>query len=558
MYILIIVIVILVAAGAIIALSIPASKSYDIVVTVQRNGSGTVYPYQSSALLVRLTNNGSSTVSGIPVGFYVNGAQTNYTTYTILPHQTLNITENYTYGAAGPYLFQVVTDPGNVLDISDRGASKASLYINATAPKPANVYLSIPNSNITFTESFSSSGVGLYTITKLDGTYYLPPLSDITGFDKKVLPYVFEDLYTYVVYANGAYAEYKNGTSAYTAWLQGPVDLKDIGLVLSSFNIKLSATTGPAGPLLFARLGNTISLCSYYSGGWTKVTEFYNESLPSTCENLATSNYSANESNTLIAVLKSNANLTKYRSGFLYLNSTGLGSVVSYDGNNTYLTNVFQNTYGVFTGSILYHQPSNVLLLNSTCGGLIYSSNGVSVCSTVVPQLNGEINQSYGLVDSKYLTDTYTIDMYSLVADSQLIGAHDNAAHLIGKLGVNQTSLQWQPRVKNSCTLNDSSLGCSLLSFNASTNVATISVTDINYSKLGLTAINCEAASGFRWTLLNYTMSKGQTLNISIACSTLPIPGFAAASTYNLGLNVTGNGKSSSLNGTITVAGVSI
>ena len=47
--------------------------SYNVDVALRAAGQAAVYPYQTSHFVINVTNNGSSTVSGMLLGFYING-----------------------------------------------------------------------------------------------------------------------------------------------------------------------------------------------------------------------------------------------------------------------------------------------------------------------------------------------------------------------------------------------------------------------------------------------------------------------------------------------------
>jgi predicted cupin superfamily sugar epimerase len=386
----------------------------------------------------------------------------------------------------------------------------------------------------------------------VNGLYNISGLNNATGLRKNIMGAIFRDLAPYIANANGAYARYSDGTSTYAVWMQGTLNPAEVNLVVSSFNYNVYHT-GANKNIAYAPLSNSISMCSYYSGGYTKIIELYNASKNETCMQMAQSSYSASESNALVQKLKSDKNLALYRSGFLYVNSTVLSSLLAYDGSNLSVSTLFGDQYGVFMSSIKAFKNSiNLTSYNSTCSGLVYSTNGINVCSAVLPESNGRLNGSFGLVDSTYVTPHYAFNLYSIVATSNLLAAHYNAANLISRLLVNETSLEWKSRLKNACAFANSSIGCEFESFNASANAATIKITNGNYSSIQLTAINCEVSPGFPWKNISYTLQKGQQLNLSTPCHTLPLPGaFVLQTNYILGLNFTYNGELMHLNGTL-------
>ena len=211
----VLIIAVLVFAGAAIAVGLLAPATYDVALALSANNSGSaIYPYQSTLFNITVTNRGGRAVAGLPVAFYVNGIQRNYSIYGIPAHQSLTIREVYTYTAAGRYLFSAAADPGNVLRLANATAAKGSMTVSTAIPEPVEVYSSIPNSNIVYTDTFTTSGTGLLSGSLMDSLYNISTLRGINGVDNGILAKTYQDIYPYVAVANGAYALYANGTEA--------------------------------------------------------------------------------------------------------------------------------------------------------------------------------------------------------------------------------------------------------------------------------------------------------------------------------------------------------
>ena len=61
------VVAVLVFVGAAIAVSTLSAPVYDVSLGLAANSSGTIYPYQSTAFNITVTNNGGREVVGLPV-----------------------------------------------------------------------------------------------------------------------------------------------------------------------------------------------------------------------------------------------------------------------------------------------------------------------------------------------------------------------------------------------------------------------------------------------------------------------------------------------------------
>jgi hypothetical protein len=557
-YAVIAIIVVLVVAAAVFAVNLVGPQSYRLSVSMHRNGMGAIYPYQESYFIINVTNMGGKQVIGVPVAVYVNGMQQNYSTYTMPPHQSVKINVSYSYTAPGPYAIKAVIDPGNVLNIANWEENGTStVYLNVSAPELDNVYTSAPGSNITYTEYFSANGTGMLSASVAGSLYNISQLAQVSGLASQITAKLYEDTYQGISVASGAYNRYLNGTSVYVSWLQGTVTPKLLGVIVSSFHPRASAIGSAQNPLYYAQLTNTVSLCYLYSNGWTKLIELDNNSGNGTCVGIAWTNYTGAESNTLISALRSSNTLTRYQSMFVYTNSTPLGNMLEYRNSSLVLYNLFENPHGLFMGQ-LEQRYSNLTALNNSCIGLVYSANGVNICSVALPQANGAFNSNYSLVLSKYIAPNYTAMLYSFVREADLYAAHYNSAHLIGLLNISTNSLRWALPFRSSCAFPSNSLSCAFVSFSQANSTATIIIKNQNYSPVELTSISCAEAAGFPPVALGKTLARNGTLNVSIKCIELPIqtPGVALVTNYLLDLNYTYNSHSLELNGTLNVTNI--
>ncbi len=462
---------------------------------------------------------------------------------------------------AGSYLFSAAADPGNVLRISNTTAAKKSVTLTAVLPQPADVYKSVPNANIVSTDSFTSSGTGLFSGSLMSSLYNISAISGINGVDNGILAKTYQDLYLYVAVANGAYSTYSNGTASYAAWLQGTLTPGAVGAVVSSFGKTISTASTANGNVVFSPLSNTVSLCSYYGGGWTKIIELYNASTAGNCIGLVGGNFTGQESNAIVAALKGSRlgnSSTSNQPGsntiswhrFYYNNATVLGQTVQYEGNTIAAATLFQlqNPASLFLSSIR-QVPTNVLTVNTICLGLETDVNGTSVCSVVLPTSTKVDNQSFGAIYSKYVSSNYTAEVYSLLNQAYLTPAHANAAELISKLHINGTQVIWTSPFKNTCDLG-SGLGCRINSFGANSTVS-LTITNLNYSSISLSNVTCAIGGGFKPSPINGTLPKGSNITLTTVCHSVPIPGFVAQTTFMLSLGFKYQNAPAIVNGTL-------
>jgi hypothetical protein len=564
LYGVVIVVAILVFVGAAIAVGFLTPTKYDVSLSFAANNSAaSIYPYQTSLFNITVTNQGSSEVVGLPIAFYINGNQKNYTRYAIPAHQSVSIQEKYIYPSAGQYLFTASVDPGNFIDLANRSSARKSILITAATPAVVNVYSSVPNSNIVYTDSFTSSGTGLLSGSLMASLYNISALVGMTGADNSILGKSYQDLQPYTSVANGAYSIYANGTATYAAWLQGTLTPKDLAAVIGSFGKKIGPVNSSVGSVEFSALTNSISLCSYYQGGWTKIVEVANNSTGETCLALVGNNYSGSENNAIITALKGtrigtttsnqvNASGQIPWQKFYYNNATVLGQTLEYGRNAIAASTLFQlqTPAGIFLSSIkgVYTNLSNV---NDTCFGLAGRINNTNVCSVVLPTTTQVGNITYGAVRSELVTANYTATIYSLISESYFTLAHQNALELISQLKIPGNSIVWQSPFRNSCAF-ESGFGCR---FNGQgpNGTVNITITNLNYSSVQLDNVTCVLGQMVAASPLNGTLARNGSVDVDVACHSAPIPIAAAETSLNLDLGFSYKNTPMIVNGTLNL-----
>lgn len=534
--------------------------SYNIQVALSQLGSNLTYPYQTIYYSANITNKGSGQINKLLVSFYLNGVQQSSQSVSIPAGQSISIKKNYTYPSPGPYSLDVVTDPGHIINVVDRASTQNAITTNVSRPELPDVYSSIPNANISNTQSFTLGESGIIGASAMAQRYNLTIVNRLFGPGESVSAKIFENIYPFTANVYGTWAQYNDNSIAYTAWMQGTINPSIVDAVISSFETRVENVSYQSGPISFAQINSTTSMCVFYSGGWTKIISYYNASNPQTCATISQVKYSSNESTVLLDAIKNNTKLTHFQSGFFYLNSTVLGSALTYSNSNITATNLFQNEYGVFISSIKKLGKSiNVSAArNSTCFGLIYNSSNVSICSYFIPTRNSNYSElPFAMINSSYITTNYIINMYSLINNTQLIPAHENAAHLISLLGVNASSVNWNTVYKNSCSIwnqTNNSISCQFDNFSYSNLTAYFNLTNGLPGSIKINTINCELAFGYPNTTINLTIASHSSVRLAQVCKEPAVPLTSIEFGYTLLLNYTYNNTTRIINGTLNVS----
>ncbi len=553
---------IIVAAVAIAAGNYITNRSYDVSVAMARYGpsyGGAMYPLQTSTYIINVSNKGSSKVSDMLVGFYLDGAVQSSKQVTLPPGQSVLFISNYTYPASGMYNFEAAADPGHLLNIRDRNSTTAYISTNISAPELPNIYTSLPNNGINYTQTFSLDTYGIVESAALQNNYNITLINRMFSPAENITTKIFENAYPYTYNVYGAYISYDNNASGYTAWIQGTMNSTLPYGVVSSFGTPVVKEPLYYGTMYYSPVNSTTSICSYYDRGWTKILGYRNTSgNSSTCLSIASSEYQPTESNVVIGAVSNNTQLSSYRSKFYYTNSSLSGSTVGYSRNGSISeASIFENAFGIFiTGIKKPAVPLNLSsnsLSNMTCLGLTYGKNGTNVCSRALPTRNGKYNPLYTMVNSSYIGSNYIIWVYSLVNNTELTLAHVNAVALMGALNVTGPSAKWQNAFKSYCSLpNQTAISCKFLGFSNGT--AELNLTNNLASSIRIKQMNCEVSGGFPNSAINLTIGSRQTAAISQQCHTIPVPEVAAQDQYILIINYTYNGTAHAINGILNVA----
>ncbi|MEM0149355.1 MAG: hypothetical protein QXW10_00460, partial [Candidatus Micrarchaeaceae archaeon] len=450
-------IIIVVLAAIAIAEVIHAIEpaQYSVSVSMKASPTSNLYPYNTTYFNITVMNSGSS-ISSMVVGLYENGSAVKVYKVSIPHGESVSMLANYTYTANGIYAFQAIADPAHLLSMANRAEAAANITVNVSTGASPNVYESVPNSNISSTSSFTFSMQGLRSISMLASVYNTSAF-DAFGPAENVLPLLFNDLYGYVAYANGATVIYENKSKANVLWLEGTISPAMVDSVLSTFSMPHSTISREGVPVSFWKANNSTSICVFYQQGWTKIISYYNDSSASTCADFAGSSYNASMSNTLIDALRQNKDLSAYQSKLIYENSTNTGSMLFYNKSSIKAMNLFQNSYGLFAGIISY----NSMVSSDICYGMLYNQSNRSICSVYVLPKSGKAMASYGMINSTEASPSYSATLYSLTNQSLLIAAHESAAKLISSLNISN-SMKWVSIFNNTCSFANASISCSV------------------------------------------------------------------------------------------------
>ncbi|MDE1833078.1 MAG: hypothetical protein KGH58_01530 [Candidatus Micrarchaeota archaeon] len=545
-------IAIVAVAVVLVAALVLYSPNYDLSVKLVTNSTQPVYPYQTAYFGIVLANKGSA-VSNLVVGFYVNGAEQSYSKVSIPAGKTVAVETNYTFTSNGPYQFSAVADPAHVLPIKDRNATSYSMGINVSQAEQANIFTSIPNRNITYTQSFSFANAGFESSSAIADRYNITMFNQLFAIPQQIVTKVAENMFPTTAYANGAYATYANGTAAYTLWMQGVEGPQDVQYVASTFQVPSTTFAASNRSIIFMRTSNTTSMCASYDQGWTKIVSYFNASNGSTCAGMASASFQPTEANVLVQALKANPDVPVYRARFTYTNTTLVGSTISYSNSTFGVSNMFYNSYGFFTSVIQANPSFNSSNSTRVCRGLAYANGTTNVCSTYMVPRGGLMANGYALINSTQIGSRYLLQLFSLVNQTAATTAHVNGVSLIRALNISQNTTRWGSAFTNYCKLLNTSIGCGVEAYDYANNTASLNFTNRFSAPITVNHVACYVPGLALNATINYTVGVNQSVHLRVTCSNIPIPVASPSTSYLLLLNYTYGGSMANAYGYVNV-----
>lgn len=548
------IIVAVVAVAVAYVLSTQISSVYSISVTLLANVPATPYPYETAYLTVYINNTGSSTATGMPLLVYLDGTPVRSYKVTLPPRSGGSVSLNYTFPSNGLYEFQAIADPGHLLKISNRSAAQGSVSIDVNAPQAPSVYSSVPNNDITYTQSFSLLQNGSAFASTVALGYNISVLRDIFGPARTIMLRTLYDLSDTINLVDGATAYYPGNQIAYTAWVQGTTTPALVGAIVNSFSVPESPTNANGTKAGFARVSNTTSICFYYSNGWTKIVSYYNASTSSTtCAGIISTTHSGTANALVIGRGNQTAMLSDIAPKFVYLNSTYLGSALTY-GNGTYgAASIFANQYGTFISYLKKNAEPVNISANYTCNGIIYPANNIYVCSSGVSTIHNS-SEADVLINETEVTQNYTASLYSFVNRSTILLANNAGIDLLLSLNLSNRSAGWVSTLVNVCGIFNVSLPCRVVSFSHTNYTAVIGLTNNMTTAVKITKAACFAPGLKKSQNVSVSIAPGQTADLMMSCINVPIPLQTVSTTYDIALNYTQLGVAKNATGRITVA----
>ncbi|MCL5786580.1 MAG: hypothetical protein M1520_00025 [Candidatus Marsarchaeota archaeon] len=481
------------------------TASYQLTVSFNRTSlSNSIYPYQNVVMPIVVSNTGGSAISNLDFGLYMNGSLKNTYKLDIPVGKSAVIPFNYTPTTAGTYNVLVVADPGKVFDISDRQQAQANAsftVLNSEAPAPYE-YI---NGNGLVSGSYSTLGTtGIITDSYLytNYTFSKAAFSNISALNNLLYP-ITDIAGAYInemAYSNGYYG---GDNSISSIWIKSYIEPSAFAYAVSYKGLQHHNFSVNGTSVLFAKLSNSSTMCSWYSGGWIKIIG---------------TNGTAN----CTSVVKSPASLhyEPVLSGMAFANNTIASNATSIGNYSEFVGNVFtQGRMLELNDSVDYIQVStNLTNPFLVCYGAIYNISDVYLCSTYNLNSAGKIG-NYSFVTTRAYLGSLNYTAYSLSATSDILRSVPEAISIIQAASYKNRakSLQFLPGINSNCGFVEG-FNCTDISFINST--VHFKIRNLYNSSVSLTSGSCFAeAPSHLFQNMSYVLGHNESANVSIGCS---------------------------------------
>ncbi|MFP3288907.1 MAG: CARDB domain-containing protein [Candidatus Micrarchaeota archaeon] len=460
------------------------------------SSNSTIYPFQKAEVQISVDNIGSSNINGMGLEVLVNGNASREYSLTIPSGKEAVFYFNFTPNTYGIYNITAVADPAKLYPIIDRSKTIATTIINVKAPQALEAYAPISSNGLIYLKEANLTSVGALVATFL---YYNYSINELNFADLN-LPYtLFTSLigiaHNYISDIGVAYANYSNGSSIYSIWLEGSINQNAILSALQAVNASYTQKEVNGNNVTLAELGKNITLCSWYSNGWIKNIVYKNGS----CLSLIDKNYTN--------PLPNNPAFTKMEN-FMPNNTVLLADYKAYyfPTNSPYAARILAYSNAVIVPSINQNPVSLV------CYGIITNITNQSYCSTYIFQASHKIGK-LGLVRTSTFIVPYNFTLFSLVNQSAIISAVPVNINLLKELGANGSSFVFSSGFTNYCNVENFS--CINVKF--ANGQIYFTLKNIMNRSVTINGINCFIGKG-KETPANISIAPGSNASLVATC----------------------------------------
>ncbi len=541
-------IAIAIAVVAYAAVSLLANQERSISLVLAHTTTTGLFPYNTTRFFIIVNNTGNNYISGLLVGFYVNDQVYHSYNVSIPQGKAATIPVNFTYPVAGNYSFEAVVDPGRLSRLSDYNATHVLMYVRISDASKPDPFSSIPSNGIESSYSFNFPGSSVGAASLMYSSYDTVPANWVFSPMHGMLYGLSRNLYSTFNATYGAVANYSDGSSAVSVWLQGVFSESSLLSIIRSYGFR---EVDSVSHEMFYMSGDS-TLCVSYSKGWTKLVSY--TSSAATCGSMPADTVSANVPQSYSTAFRPNSPIMAYTGNFLYTNSTVLATQYGIGNSSKYTATWFAVANGLFVSYV--NESASNLLSNTVCYGLL--SNGTVCSEYIFPKVNTSTTRSSSLILSREIVGNYLLSLYSWVGNNSELDANYNAAMLLGALSANAMALKWKSAYADSCSFNSTyQIGCNVTSFDSSTHIASIKLQNLGNESIKVNYAACYTPGMQLNETVNGIMTPNGSLAFNLMCRYLALlPAIGIQNSYLFYLNYSRGGRNSSIIGFLNTSNI--
>ncbi len=506
--------------------------SPSLAISVRLGGhQSSIYEFNSTVIPVVVSNLGGSQIRNMSIGMFVNGTLSGVYRVSVPGHGEAEF--NFTYVGKYPGLYNItaVADPGRLYNIGDRNLTHDGFDLQVLRIDNASPSELMPGDPIAYNESdmsalgyavssylyenYSEGGFSLTRIKNLNSLLY--PMLNLS------LPYLNSIKAVSAVYSNQTLA---------SVWLSGFIKPSIVADAAIGKGANVVNETVGNMSIAYASLGKNLTLCSWYSGGWTKSLA-------------AEGSTTCNE----IVGMKFSHGASDFAFNFTGINAIDTGTIGNF-------TSVSAGSYDygrlfVSNKSIIFASVGNKGVVNdSGCYGVLDSFNGINYCSSYVLDKSGSIS-NLSLVRTTEYVKGLNVSASALVNVSMVLDQASKNIGILLALGFGGQSLNFTPEVRNVCVIKG--FACSNAIFDNGT--ISFSLRSQSNQTIKLDSISCYEAGQANVSRLSGVILGGEVANVSASCYNYGtrLTGLLAGLNLHLALNYTEGGANIETNGTATI-----
>ncbi len=448
--------------------------------------SSAIYPYQSVAVPILINNTGALAFTNLTFGLSVNGNTT--TVYKASVPAGKHVTINYTFfpTSSGTYTIALVADASKLYNIANRQSAQTSTIIIVLPQEKLEPYTNFATGAVS-QDLFKLSISGFLSSLLFDNftnkLYLTTGSQSVNNFLYPAIE-VYSDYIKNITIAHAYYGNY----SLASMWISGPLGQNALTQVAVGKGLNISYIGNGTSVI---DLGSNTTICSWYSGGWTKaLVSIFGKS----CK----------------VFLNKTGNTFNYSASYYMLKNRN-SSILDYSGFNGNL--LYSGDISVQNKSIVYEGLENGVNFSNKCYSNILNLSGNSYCESSL------ISGNYILTEVNRHPGDYNVSVWSISEANDSLQVAAAALNLSGSYKIPGPGMVFVSAFVSQCFLANG-IPCANPKFSSTSNTSSLILSVVNNlnGTVMLNGLTCSSYGNATETKLHVSIAQGHNTTISTPC----------------------------------------